>query len=519
MLKKLNKALFSLITLLVIYNFFFWKEKLGMNIFIYTILLVISLIWINPKSIKSPKVIIMLLTVIYCAVMVIINNSVISKFTLITGIMVFTGFLHQPEIKSLFAAFITYVSSNFMIPVTIAEGITKSKEKSAVIRIIYKTIKLGIIPLIIFLIFYAIYALSNNEFRIAAANVIKDVGDFLYRLFKDYPFMRFMFLFLGFILLAGVLYNKNLETFTKYDLLFKDKLSRDKNKKLVWLNKDKKYIPFVKQYNIIYPRFYSLLNEHKVGVILLVLVNLLILGLNIVDIKTLWLKFNPSEIKVFSDYVYAGTYMLIFSIILSMIILLYFFRGNLNFYKKNKTLKFLSYLWILQNAFMALSVGLRNYYYIIYTHTISYRKIGVIVYLLLTLTGLATMTLKISQLRTTYNIIKINSWAVFIMFLIISSFNWDKNIVEYNLANPKTEDIDVAYLLELSDDVLPLLDQNKELMKKDFYIPRSYRIRTTFALDYFNKRKEKFSTEQNGYCWLSWNLADYNVNKYFNEKK
>lgn len=515
MFNRINVRLIIGFMLLVIYNFFFWKEKMGINLMIFSYLAAGSVLLLNHKSLTNRKIYIILAAIIFSGIMVVVHNSFYSKFAVFTSLMLLGGYAHQPDIKAVFSSYFSSVLDYFMVPVVFAEGIKQSREKSKVFRIISRTIKLALIPLFIVFIFYIIYTVSNEKFNFYSQRILKDFSDFIYEILKDYTFVRFMYLVLGAFLITGILHARSLPFLKNFDLMFRDKLSRHNILKLVWLNSDKRYKPLFRSTVFFPAKMNSLSTENRIGIILLVLVNILILGLNAVDIKYLWLSFDAAEIQGFSDWVYAGTYLLIFSITLSMFILMYLFRGNLNFYKKNPLMVYLAYAWIAQNAFMAASVWLRNYYYIIYTHTISYRKIGVIIFLILTFIGLVTMVMKISQKRTAYSIFKINSWAVFGMLLAMSSFNWDKNIADYNLANPQPDVIDIAYLLELSDDVLPALYEKKELMNKDFYIPRSRRIRTVFASDYFYDRVQKFKKEQEGYSWLSWNYPDEQIYKYF----
>jgi len=517
MLKRINFRLILAIILLVVYNFFFWKEKLGLNLIIFSILLAGAIIILNSKSLVDRKVLLMLMAVIYSGVMAALHNSFFSKFTVFTSLMLLAGYAHQPGIRALFSSYTSCLLDYCMVPVVFVDVIKRSKEKSRVFRIVFLTIKLAIIPLIIVFIFYFIYAVSNEKFNFYSQKVFNNISDFIFNILKDYSFVRFMFILLGLILLTGVLHGRSLPLIKNLDLLFTEKLIRNKSLKLIWLTNNKKYIPLFRVINIFRRKMNALVSENRIGIILLILVNILLLALNAVDIRFLWLNFDLSEIPVFSDYVYAGTYLLIFSITLSMLILMYFFRGNLNFFRKNKILTYLAYIWIGQNAFMAASVWLRNYYYIIYTHTISYRKTGVIIFVTLTFIGLVTMVLKIRQKRTAYNIFKTNAWAVLAMLLAMSSFNWDINIAEYNLANPKTNDIDIAYLLELSDDVLPALNEKQEMMKRDFYIPRSHRHKTIFAYDYFYERVMLFKKEQSEYTWLSWNYSDHQISEYFKE--
>jgi hypothetical protein len=119
------------------------------------------------------------------------------------------------------------------------------------------------------------------------------------------------------------------------------------------------------------------------------------------------------------------------------------------------------------------------------------------------------MVKKISQKRSTYNILKINSWTVFIVFLLMSSFNWDMVIAEYNIANPNRSTVDISYILSLGDDVLPLVDKNRDLLNNKVEIQRWN------PTEQFNKKKLCFMNEQESYSWLSWNLPDRMVYKYF----
>jgi hypothetical protein len=122
------------------------------------------------------------------------------------------------------------------------------------------------------------------------------------------------------------------------------------------------------------------------GLIFVFMMNALLVLLNIIDIQFTWIGFDPAQVDNLAYYVHNGTYLLIFSIVMSMLLLLYFFRGNQNFYTKNRFLKFGAYFWIVQNAFMALSVGLRNLYYIEYYYALSYKRIGVMIISILTIT-------------------------------------------------------------------------------------------------------------------------------------
>ncbi|RZK18901.1 MAG: DUF4173 domain-containing protein, partial [Hymenobacter sp.] len=203
------------------------------------------------------------------------------------------------------------------------------------------------------------------------------------------------------------------------------------------------------------------------------LLNALLLVVNVVDIKWIWLGFEPAPGFDLTQFVHAGTYVLIFSILLAAGIMLWFFRRNLNFYRLGlPLLRWGATLWVLQNGVLAISVGLRNYYYIVYTG-LAYKRIGVYGFLLLTLFGLGTVLLKIWQRRSAFHLVRLNSWAAYALLLGLAAGNWEIWIAEYNLQAGFPR-IDIGFLLRMPARVLPVLaarqaviDQAPQLVAED----------------------------------------------------
>ena len=514
MLSQKNKIFIILIFLTLIFNSFFWHEKLGINLLIFVFLLSIAAILFNKDSIKSKNVLLVILAVLYSGGMVVYNNSVFSTFACISSFIVLVGYIHQPELKTVISALFTSLGSFSLFPYNVLEEIRIAKNRFRVFANILKAVKLASLPVVVFFVFYGIYAYSNPIFNDYSNSFWDWIKQFLNKFLIDYPPARFVFIFSGLFLITGILFNRNIRVFLKIDKSFLGTLIRDKYKKLV-SKIDDRY-----EYGRIFRRIFSfkmtsLKTEYKIGVILIILVNLLILILNIIDISFVWFGFDTSRVDNLAYFVHEGTYYLIFSILLSMAILLYYFRGNLNFYSKNNLLKYGAYLWILQNGIMAISVMLRNYYYIEYYYALSYKRIGVIIFLILTFTGLITMFIKILGKKTTYWLIKVNSTAVFVVMILIGSLNWDESIARFNLQNPDKGSIDVEYLFTLSDDVLPILNENKDVLDNEFMFSEGWRRYLNNGLQELNTRTQSFLEKQDGYSWLSWNYTDWKTKQYF----
>ena len=139
-------------------------------------------------------------------------------------------------------------------------------------------------------------------------------------------------------------------------------------------------------------------SEAAIGILLLGSLNALLLLLNALDIHHVWFNFH-FEGQYLKSFVHQGTWLLIVSIVLGALIVLYYFRGDLNFHTGNRTIKVLSYLWLTQNAVLVVSVAIRNYWYI-HHYALAYKRIGVAFFLLATLVGLLLIMVKVRNQRS-----------------------------------------------------------------------------------------------------------------------
>jgi hypothetical protein len=198
--------------------------------------------------------------------------------------------------------------------------------------------------------------------------------------------------------------------------------------------------------------------ENQLGVVLIALLNLLIIFFLITDF-TFLLSSSNLRASVFSSQVHSGINALIASIIIAIIIILYFFRGHLNFYKGNKNLKVLAYTWIGLNIILVINTVIKDFQYIYY-FGFTYKRIGVLVYLLLTVIGLATTAIKVNYIKNLWYLFRINTLTAFIILMVSCTINWDKHITYYNLNYSKS--MDFNYLIKLSNNNAFMLKQYGE---------------------------------------------------------
>ncbi|MEO5888693.1 MAG: DUF4173 domain-containing protein, partial [Ferruginibacter sp.] len=386
---------------------------------------------------------------------------------------------------------------------------------------IRKAIRFLVIPLLLVFVFFMLYNFANTIFK----NLVNDVGlaltNFFDRFFTWFSWEHLAFLLLGLFVTGGLLLKSSVTYFSEADAKKGNDLWRKKNDLVKW-----KETSWFQLLSLVMGRFangaMALRNENKTAIISLALLNALLLCINCVDITYVWFGFKYNNDINLSEYVHEGTGLLIFSILLAMVLLLFFFRGNLNFYKKNKWLRFGAYAWLVQNGILVVSVLFRDYYYID-NYGLAYKRIGVLVFLLLVLAGLITVFIKIHQRKTAYYLLRVNAWFAIIILVVSSCIHWDETIARYNLARKDTITLDVYFLLSLSDKVLPVLEKNIDVLNRtDKPVLHGeegeylYRSPLTF-MQVFQNRKKEFSSEQKSYTWLSWNAADDYVKKELKE--
>jgi hypothetical protein len=498
----------------ILFNIIFWQEKIGVNAFLFDAFILLSVFKLYPAAFTKPAVKWLLLAHVIALATLIIHNTVLSKMAFsvtLLLVVVFTQFLHRSVWFAAASAFGNYLLFVF----SFLEDVSQVKKDGIKSTGIKKILQFSIIPLMIAGVFILIYSFSNTVFQDVVNSIGMALQRFFTRFFDWFNWQRLGFLMLGLFITGGLLLKMRSNYFSEKEFIKHNDLWRRKHNLKRW----KSSVMF-DLLSLFMGRFangmLALKNENAVGIISLVLLNVLLFFINTIDITYVWFGFTYSSNINLTEYVHEGAGMLIFSIVLAMLVLLFFFRGNLNFYTKNKWLRYGAYGWIFQNAVLVVSVLLRDYYYIQHMG-LAYKRIGVLVFLLMVLMGLITVFIKIHQRKTAYYLWRVNGWFGIILLVAASCVHWDETIAMYNLSHKNAIPVDVKFLLSLSDKTLPLLEKNQDVLidhrpavdGEGEYVYRSQ----LSPLEVFEMRKKVFFATQKTYSWLSWNGSDAYVKK------
>ncbi|WP_231460100.1 MULTISPECIES: DUF4173 domain-containing protein [unclassified Pedobacter] len=519
---KSNLLLLSALLGGLLFSFLFWQERLALNLLIYSTYL-LAITYLNPEVIKSKKLSVYAAAHILAAILVVVNNSTLSLASYYISLLVFIGFGHSQQLRTVFMAMLSTILQMLTVPFNALKNLSQVSIGNFNLKPLFKVVKYVFIPVIIVVAFTCLYSAANSVFAHYAETALNSIGNAFESIFgfifKDLSFGRFMHFCFGLILTGGLIFTFFDKTLQKIELEYQEQLLRIRKSakyKSIWFELISTFSG-----NLLTKKL-ALKTEFIIALISFAALNLLLLFLNGIDIWWLWLGGNLLAETNYSAELNDGTNTLIFSIALAMAIIIYFFRGNLNFYSKNKMLKVLAIAWMIQNFVLIISVFIRDAHYIEF-YGLTHKRIGVLVFAILCVIGLTTVYLKVAKQKTFFYLLRINGNIWFVLLLAFSAINWDIFIAKYNLSQSDKISVDADYLLNLSDKTLVVLDKNRSKLHyteaKDNYgitiaTPKSlqaYQNKLDTRINFFRERYEKAS-------WVSWNLPDWKTAEYFGIK-
>ncbi len=481
----------------VLYSFLFYKQSLGINFLLFNAFVVGSLLIKDKDLLKNKSWLITAIASIASSVCILLYGNILSFFANFFSLCVLSVLSINKNSSVFLAIFYSISSLGSSMVFIIIDFVERRRKKVVTTRTgVFTKILIGIIVFVVLLLFFFLYRKSNPLFY----NFTKEIN-------LDFITAAWIFFTLGGLLLMyGFYYPLRFKGMHNKDLSSSNNLS-EKTKEEYTQSKWRKILSF----NV----------ELSTGTILFLLLNVMLIILNILDINYLWINKTLPDGLTYADYVHQGIGTLITSIIFAILVILFFFRSQINYYKNNKAIKMLAYFWILQNILMVISTGYRNLLYV-NEYSLTYKRIGVYIYLLLAFIGLLTTIMKIIYKKSNWYLFRTNTWAAFFVLILAAFVNWDVLITRFNIE--KSKQVDVNYLVSLSYKNLPILLSHKfnetDLISKDIerfdYRTYPYNNYMYSSYNYYNNLHRKlyeFLENYNELDWQSFNYSKWQVVK------
>lgn len=497
---KKSVLLFPLLTALL-FPLLLHKQTAGINVFLLDLSIMV-LAFLSGKLILNNKLHLLVSAGIgLSGLMSALYGSPLAVTVTVISLVLLVGILSAPYlsvlVNSMFCGIIGTIASPFNYLKEIGEtaGAENSLAKT------FRYAGLLVIPLIIVLIFISIYSAASPYFNRVTGDLMYFIGDFFEWLGKVINPSVFWIGVAG--LISGVAI-----FFAKVPHFF-DFPGENDNDELV----EEKKEPTSTSSQL---RF-----EMNSAVLIFFLLNAALLVMNALDFWYVWIDFEWDG-GFLKQFVHEGTWLLIFSIVISILLVLWFFRGALNFHPKNRLLKNLTILWIAQNIFLALSVGVRNFWYLHYFN-LAFKRIFVFAFLILVVYGLVTVILKVNKRKSLRYLMIRNTIATYIVLVGLSFFNWDVIIAKFNVNRAEKAFFHTDFMISLDDSALPVLVMENKMLKVEqaqkgmFSYHRNYMSLMDYNYELLS-RKNEFLKEYSHKHWLSWNFAEYKAYKQLTKK-
>lgn len=391
----------------------FYDQDMGLNLGILGIVYALLTLYKTPERNRTRTFLILFVT------------SIVSSFA-------FAWFRDFPSLLAVVSSLLLlgYRSKNrklkilFLIPVFIINSFTALFRffsfdswlpKKNISGVWQKTLAFILIPLLFISIFFGIYSVGSDHFA---------------AVFRDYELDINIWQVLALSVL-GFFIAFNYWNYAVERLIYKKNSLLDDN--------------FPDNYKI-QKSTYSFLDldaERTSGVISFFCLNILLVFFIITYNYEQFYEISKTPVQL-SEETHERVNAVIMSIIMAVLVIMFYFKSGFNFDPKAKLMKLLARIWIILNAILVFSAALKNYEYII-SYGFTYKRLGVFAFLLLALIGLALTFIKIQKKKRNAFLFNTMIWYFYGTILACSYVNWGGIITSQNM---KRKDFAVNYHFE-----------------------------------------------------------------------
>lgn len=482
----------------ILFTLLFYQKTWGLNLFIFQLSWLIVLFLQNKTRLTALHKKLFLAT-LWLTVMAFYHHTVIALLVSFLGFYILSVSLQSESLKSgHFILGSIFYSWTIGFKTFALHNLQLLQSFGLNVKWI-KTLLKFIVPSIVIFVFFGLYANANPSFS-KIADVFEIAINWLVNMLVKYFKLPVFFTFLGGLILSIPLF---------FAVIYPRFLSAETKDSGQFFRQRIKHYSFKKM---------GLKHENSAGVFLLATLNLMLILLLFFEIKDVWFGFSYNG-QYLKDFVHEGMHILTVSILFSMVILMYFFRGNLNFYAKNITIKRLAYGWIILNIILVISVLVRDFWYIYY-FSLASGRIFLIFLLVACVVGLWSLFQKIKFMRNFTYLLRVNFSSVFILLVVSASVNWDVFIAKYNFNHANRAFLHFDYLMGFDDTALPYLlpedldliqteqQQQLRLLESSSAYQKKY-ISAEKYMEYIAQRKVGFVKNYEQKSFLEYNPAHF----------
>ncbi|MFY8019823.1 MAG: DUF4153 domain-containing protein [Bacteroidia bacterium] len=474
-----------ILTLAGIFCFLLYHKSPGLNYSILSLITIGAWLWTRTGP-TSVGFVLLTIGLVLSGQAVVLGHSSLSIFMFWFSFAMFIGTVHFTQIKHLQYAPNYFLYSLSQARISLINGLSGGNQSSSNWK---NFIRFFFLPAFTLIILVSIYASANEFFGESFKAVWQSIKNF----FSDFSFDAIFLYALGLILFSFFLVKTYSEKLVKKEQALEMELVRKRKK------------PEFKKLN----RF--LLRQQQVAVAFFIIINIILAWQNFLEIKNVWFGFTWTG-QLLKGFVHEGTYLLLFALLISIAITVYYLNGNLLFMKNNGFFKALVIMWLAQNLLMVIAVAVRNTYYVQF-YALAYKRIFIYFFLFASAIAIFSIIYKILYKKSIAFLLSTNSVSIYYISILAACFNWDGIIAQYNFTHSDKAYLHYEFMLQLNDAALPWLSNDSQKLKVIDSLQYSRfpvkvnSIESNFGSQ-ISSRKASFIKEFEEKSWLEWNLPE-----------
>lgn len=400
----------------------FYEQDLGLNLGILGIV-VSCLTYYNTEKVYRTKTFYLVFSacILSCFAFSWYGDFV-SFFAFFTSIFILAFKSKNKELKSLFVIpifafnFITFIYRVFQLKEWFPQKKTDGFWQKFLAVILF--------PALLILIFFGIYSKGSSHFASFFSDYELDIN------LWEIIILSILGFFLAF----------NFFNFTIYEFISK----QNHFLKNHFLNDGKQVQPTFD--------FLDLHSERLSGIVSFIGLNILLLFFIITFNYEQFIELPKATANQLAEETHERVGAVIASILMAIAVIMFYFKGSFNFDKDAKSLKILAKIWVLLNTVLVLSAFVKNSEYVM-NLGLTYRRLGVYAFLVLSIIGLGFTFVKIWKQKTNAFLFNQMFWYIYGTILLCSFINWGGLATIYNIENNKG-DFKFLYSLNYNDNIL-----------------------------------------------------------------
>jgi hypothetical protein len=389
----------------VVFTLLFYNESVGLNLSLFGLVILALMYYFYRKQFSDNSYYVLTFTSVLSCLAFAWYGDFVSFLAVFISIILLQFKINEPKLKLLLALPIVFINSVASIVriFYFSDWLPARKTENFFVK---KLIAYFLIPGIVLSLFCIIYSFGSDSF-----------SGLFFKYTLDLNLRQAIF-----VVVLGFYFSFSFWNFWVPEIIIENnsKLDNDFNDKT----------------GILQEPTFSLLDldvnfERKSGEITLFFLNgLLILFIVMYNYEQF---FQETNITTLSAATHERVNAVVFSIIMAVGVVLFYFKGGFNFDVKAKRLKVLTKIWILLNGLLILSTFIKNLEYVL-NFGLTYKRLGVFAFLILALIGLYLTFIKIYKKKTNAFLFNQMFLCFYSTLLLCSFVNWGGIITNYNIS-------------------------------------------------------------------------------------